>query len=101
MLKDVDPNFIKLSILKTDTIFLNCFPVTPNSHRVTEVTHAFYNGQRLIFVRTVSSTTSFVLVVLDCMSQQLGKLPKLFSCAHCACRMNGLGLTKKWLISEG
>ncbi|CAK7335435.1 unnamed protein product [Dovyalis caffra] len=49
LLKDVDPNFIKRSILKTDTIFLNCFPVTPNCHRVTEVTHAFSNGQRLIF----------------------------------------------------
>lgn len=49
LLKDVDPNFIKQFILRTDTIFLNCFPVTPNCHRVTEVTHAFSNGQRLIF----------------------------------------------------
>lgn len=77
MLKDVDPNFIKLSILKTDTIFLNCFPVTPNSHRVTEVTHAFSNGQRLIFdertrsykkmvdFRGVANTLSFH--VMDCL----------------------------------
>ncbi|KAF9689397.1 hypothetical protein SADUNF_Sadunf01G0088000 [Salix dunnii] len=49
LLKDVDPNFIKQSILRADTIFLNCFPVTPNCHRVTEVTHSFSNGQRLIF----------------------------------------------------
>ncbi|XP_020539597.1 DNA-directed RNA polymerase IV subunit 1 isoform X2 [Jatropha curcas] len=49
LLKDVDPNFIKKFVLKTDSIFLNCFPVTPNCHRVTEVTHAFSNGQRLVF----------------------------------------------------
>ncbi|XP_011014513.1 PREDICTED: DNA-directed RNA polymerase IV subunit 1-like [Populus euphratica] len=77
MLKDVDPNLIKLSILKTNTIFLNCFPVTPNSHRVTEVTHAFSNGQRLIFdertraykkmvdFRGVANTLSFH--VMDCL----------------------------------
>ncbi|KAJ8769723.1 hypothetical protein K2173_005929 [Erythroxylum novogranatense] len=49
LLKDVDPSFIERSVLKKDSLFLNCFPVTPNSHRVTEVTHAFSNGQRLIF----------------------------------------------------
>ncbi|OMP09641.1 RNA polymerase, alpha subunit [Corchorus olitorius] len=35
--------------LKKETIFLNCFPVTPNCHRVTEIMHASHNGQRLIF----------------------------------------------------
>ncbi|GKV23049.1 hypothetical protein SLEP1_g32834 [Rubroshorea leprosula] len=49
LLKDVDPEFIKKFVSRMDAIFLSCFPVTPNSHRVTEVTHAFSNGQRLIF----------------------------------------------------
>ncbi|XP_065870732.1 DNA-directed RNA polymerase IV subunit 1 [Euphorbia lathyris] len=49
LLKDVDPSFIKMFVLKTDSLFLNNFPVTPNCHRVTEITHAFSNGQRLIF----------------------------------------------------
>ncbi|WCJ19100.1 DNA-directed RNA polymerase IV subunit 1 [Euphorbia peplus] len=49
LLKDVDPNFIKTFILKTDSVFLNNFSVTPNCHRVTEITHSFSNGQRLIF----------------------------------------------------
>ncbi|XP_021290967.1 DNA-directed RNA polymerase IV subunit 1 isoform X2 [Herrania umbratica] len=49
LLKDVDPEFIKKFVLSMDSIFLNCFPVTPNSHRVTEIMHASSNGQRLIF----------------------------------------------------
>ncbi|KAL5554870.1 hypothetical protein UlMin_037106 [Ulmus minor] len=47
LLKDVDPNLILKFVPREDSLFLNCFPVTPNSHRVTEV-HAF-NGQRLMF----------------------------------------------------
>ncbi|KAG8659279.1 DNA-directed RNA polymerase IV subunit 1 [Manihot esculenta] len=49
LLKDVDANFIRKLVIKTDSIFLNCFSVTPNCHRVTEVTHAFSSGQRLSF----------------------------------------------------
>ncbi|MFQ6632810.1 hypothetical protein Gotur_012371 [Gossypium turneri] len=49
LLKDVDPEFIKKFIQNVDSIFLNCFPVTPNSLRVTEITHRSSNSQRLIF----------------------------------------------------
>ncbi|KAG6685152.1 hypothetical protein I3842_12G097800 [Carya illinoinensis] len=49
LLNDVDPKLIKKFVLRTESLFLNCFPVTPNCHRVTEVTHAFSNGQRLVF----------------------------------------------------
>ncbi|EEF51083.1 DNA-directed RNA polymerase, putative [Ricinus communis] len=49
LLENIDPNFIRKFVLKRDSIFLNCFSVTPNCHRVTEVTHAFSNGQRLVF----------------------------------------------------
>ncbi|XWS48985.1 hypothetical protein CRYUN_Cryun13aG0124700 [Craigia yunnanensis] len=49
LLKDVDPEFIKKFVLNVDSIFLNCFPVTPNSHRVTEIMHISSNAQRLIF----------------------------------------------------
>ncbi|PON67609.1 DNA-directed RNA pol I, largest subunit [Trema orientale] len=49
LLKDVDPNFIKKFVPRLDILFLNSFPVTPNRHRIAEVTHAFSNGQRLTF----------------------------------------------------
>ncbi|XP_057993467.1 DNA-directed RNA polymerase IV subunit 1 isoform X2 [Hevea brasiliensis] len=49
LLKDVDANFIRKFVKRTDSIFLNCFSVTPNCHRVTEVMHAFSSGQRLSF----------------------------------------------------
>lgn len=65
LLRGVDSNFIKKYVLKTESIFLNCFPVTPNCHRVTEITHLFSNGQRLIFVSIVSFTVPLVLVGLD------------------------------------
>lgn len=45
MLKDVDPQFIKESaIFKKNPLFLNCFLVTPNCHRVAEF------GQNVVFV---------------------------------------------------
>ncbi|KAL5751094.1 hypothetical protein ACOSP7_025697 [Xanthoceras sorbifolium] len=49
LLKDVDQGFIEKFIPKKDSIFLNCFPVTPNSHRVTEITHRSSSGKRLMF----------------------------------------------------
>ncbi|XWS61838.1 hypothetical protein CRYUN_Cryun07bG0159800 [Craigia yunnanensis] len=49
LLKDVDPEFIEKFVLNVDSIFLNRFPVTPNSHRVTEIMHTSSNAQRLIF----------------------------------------------------
>ncbi|KAK1586944.1 hypothetical protein Q3G72_007867 [Acer saccharum] len=49
LLKDVDQGFIEKFVSKKDSIFLNCFPVTPNSHRVTEITHRFSSGKRLMF----------------------------------------------------
>ncbi|KAB1217169.1 DNA-directed RNA polymerase IV subunit 1 [Morella rubra] len=49
LLNAIDPKFIKKFVLRADSLFLNSFPVTPNCHRVTEITHAFSNGQRLIF----------------------------------------------------
>ena len=50
LLKDIDPGFIKEFVSRMDSFFLNCLPVTPNNHRVTEITHALSNGQTLIFV---------------------------------------------------
>lgn len=48
LLNGVDPTFIRKFISRQDSLFLNCFPVTPNGHRVTEATHAFSHGQRLV-----------------------------------------------------
>lgn len=49
LLKDVDPSFIQEFVSRIDALFLNCFLVTPNCHRVTELVHPFSNGQKLIF----------------------------------------------------
>ncbi|XP_021754155.1 DNA-directed RNA polymerase IV subunit 1-like [Chenopodium quinoa] len=49
LLKDVDPSFIKEFVSRKDALFLNCFAVTPNCHRVTELIHPFSTGQKLIF----------------------------------------------------
>lgn len=49
LLKDVDPSFIKEFVSRVDAVFLNCFPVTPNCHRVTELVHPCSTGQKLIF----------------------------------------------------
>lgn len=62
LLNDIDPKFIKKFVLRADSLFLNSFPVTPNCHRVTEITHAFSNGQRLIFVR-IPSFTAFIVSI--------------------------------------
>lgn len=48
LLKDVDPSFIQEFVSRIDALFLNCFLVTPNCHRVTELVHPFSNGQKMI-----------------------------------------------------
>ncbi|KAI3414692.1 DNA-directed RNA polymerase [Psidium guajava] len=52
LLNGVDPTFIRKFISRKDSLFLNCFPVTPNGHRVTEVTHAFSHGRLVLDDRT-------------------------------------------------
>lgn len=101
LLKDVDANFIRKLVIKTDSIFLNCFSVTPNCHRVTEVTHAFSSGQRLSFVSIcfLQCFLDFIHVFYIC-SHRLVHLSCCLKITN-GCRMNGLGLTKNWLISEG
>ncbi|RDX61403.1 DNA-directed RNA polymerase IV subunit 1, partial [Mucuna pruriens] len=50
LLSDVDPNFIEKYVPRKNLLCLNCFPVTPNCHRVTEVPYAISNGNRLSFL---------------------------------------------------
>ncbi|KAM7258655.1 hypothetical protein ACFE04_014396 [Oxalis oulophora] len=49
LLNGIDKQFIKKYIPKVDLIFINSFPVTPNSHRVTEIMQSMSNMPRLIF----------------------------------------------------
>jgi len=65
LLKDVDPSFIKEFVSRIDALFLNCFLVTPNCHRVTELVHPFSNGQKLIFVGGFSSSLLLVLFIIS------------------------------------
>ncbi|MED6198738.1 hypothetical protein PIB30_069412 [Stylosanthes scabra] len=50
LLSDVDQDYVKKFVPQTELLGLNCFPVTPNCHRVTEVMHAFSNANRLSFL---------------------------------------------------
>ncbi|KAK2994826.1 hypothetical protein RJ640_018808 [Escallonia rubra] len=52
MLKDVDPRFLEGFLSRKNSIFLNCFPVTPNCHRVTEF------GHNVMFVRREKPSTT-------------------------------------------
>ena len=57
MLKEVDPKIVKEFVKdKKDLIFMNNFPVTPNSHRVNE-----FGGK----VRFVSKSVIFVNKILE------------------------------------
>ncbi|XP_024175179.1 DNA-directed RNA polymerase IV subunit 1 isoform X1 [Rosa chinensis] len=49
LLNDVDPDFITKFVPTTSSLSLDCFLVTPNCHRVTEVMYSFNNGQSLMF----------------------------------------------------
>ncbi|XP_050227875.1 DNA-directed RNA polymerase IV subunit 1 [Mercurialis annua] len=77
LLKGIDPDFVKKFALNPDSIYLNSFSVLPNCHRVTEITHAFSNGQRLNFddrtkaykklVDFRGTTRDLSFRVLDCL----------------------------------
>lgn len=63
-MQDVDEEVITKFISRADLLFLSHFPVTPNNHRVTEIAHAFSNGQRLIFVKLLFSFTALSQLIL-------------------------------------
>ncbi|PKI53122.1 DNA-directed RNA polymerase IV subunit 1 isoform X2 [Punica granatum] len=49
LLTGVDLKFIQKLIPDIESLFLNCFPITPNCHRVTEVCHAFTYRHKVAF----------------------------------------------------
>ncbi|OVA16149.1 RNA polymerase [Macleaya cordata] len=49
LLKDVDLEFIRKFVLRPESLFLTCIPVTPNCNRVVETMHMASNGQKLSF----------------------------------------------------
>ncbi|XP_015964342.1 DNA-directed RNA polymerase IV subunit 1 isoform X1 [Arachis duranensis] len=77
LLSDVDQDFVQKFVPQTELLGLNCFPVTPNCHRVTEVMHAFSNANRLSFdnrtrackklVDFRGTATELISRVLDCL----------------------------------
>ncbi|KAG5043133.1 hypothetical protein JHK87_007048 [Glycine soja] len=44
LLNGADPDFIEKYIGRKNLLYLNCFPVTPNCHPVTEVPYAISSG---------------------------------------------------------
>ncbi|GAB4834331.1 hypothetical protein Ancab_032585 [Ancistrocladus abbreviatus] len=86
LLKDVDPKLIKEFVSRKDALFLNCFPVTPNCHRVTEFMHPIANGQKLVFderTRALRKLVDFrgtandlASCVLDCLKLSKLRLEK-------------------------
>ncbi|KAM3749151.1 hypothetical protein ACB098_05G160900 [Castanea mollissima] len=75
LLKSVDLKFIKKFVLRTDSLFLNCFPVTPNYHRVCEITHTlpqqlFFDDRTRAYKKLVGFTGTANELgsrVLDCL----------------------------------
>ncbi|KAL9258096.1 DNA-directed RNA polymerase IV subunit 1-like protein [Drosera capensis] len=49
LLKDIDLKLIREFVPRADALFLSCFPMTPNCHRVQEFVHPLSNGQKLVF----------------------------------------------------
>ncbi|XP_020572389.1 DNA-directed RNA polymerase IV subunit 1 isoform X2 [Phalaenopsis equestris] len=49
LLKQLDRDFINQFVSRRELLFLSCLPVTPNSHRIVEVTHALTDGSRISF----------------------------------------------------
>ncbi|XP_028548583.1 DNA-directed RNA polymerase IV subunit 1 [Dendrobium catenatum] len=49
LLKQLDLDFINQFVSRRELLFLSCLPVTPNSHRIVETTHAFSDGSRISF----------------------------------------------------
>ncbi|KAK6947711.1 RNA polymerase Rpb1, domain 3 [Dillenia turbinata] len=50
LLRDIPLAFVEQFVSRGDSLFLNCFLVTPNSHRVFEVFHGFTNEPKLMFL---------------------------------------------------
>ncbi|PSR91523.1 DNA-directed RNA polymerase IV subunit like [Actinidia chinensis var. chinensis] len=69
MLKDVDPKFLNECVVKKHSLFLNCFLVTPNCHRVSEFRqHVVFDGRTRAFKKLVSfrgTANELSLRVLD------------------------------------
>ncbi|GAB2274023.1 hypothetical protein Dimus_008792 [Dionaea muscipula] len=86
LLKDIDLKLIKEFIPRADSLFLSCFPMTPNCHRVTEFVHPLSNGQKLVFddrTRAFKKLVDFrgtandlACRVLDCLKLSKLKLEK-------------------------
>ncbi|KAK9276983.1 hypothetical protein L1049_006522 [Liquidambar formosana] len=104
LLNDVDPRFIKEFVSRTHSLFLNCFLVTPNCHRVAEIAHAFSNGQQLIFGERTRGFRKLVDFrgtanelgsrVLDCLKMSKMSSEKSLS-KDSASRMSGS--SSKWV----
>lgn len=101
MLNGADPDFIEKYIGRKNLLYLNCFPVTPNCHRVTEVPYAISSGSRLSFV----SIFLFCLVVLNtiifinCHMMSIYIFLIWYFIWLNIYRMTGLDLVRNWLIS--
>lgn len=109
LLKDIDPGFIKEFVSRMDSFFLNCLPVTPNNHRVTEITHALSNGQTLIFdqhsraykklVDFRGTANELSCRVLDCLKTSKLRSEKSTS-KDSASKMSGLKWIKEVLLGK-
>ncbi|PSS09783.1 DNA-directed RNA polymerase IV subunit like [Actinidia chinensis var. chinensis] len=69
MLKDVDPKCLNECVVKKHSLFLNCFLVTPNCHRVSEFRqHVVFDGRTRAFKKLVcfrGTANELSLRVLD------------------------------------
>ncbi|PKA53981.1 DNA-directed RNA polymerase D subunit 1 [Apostasia shenzhenica] len=57
ILKQLDRDFINQYVSRRELLFLSTLPVTPNSHRIMETTHAMADGSRISFLKSHSTST--------------------------------------------
>ncbi|KAA8522336.1 hypothetical protein F0562_013303 [Nyssa sinensis] len=103
MLKDVDPRFLKEFVARKNTLFLNCFPVTPNCHRVTEFgLHMIFDERTRAYKKLVDfrgTANELSSRVLDCLKISKMRSEKL-STKDSASRMSGLKYIKEILLGK-
>ncbi|XP_052209737.1 DNA-directed RNA polymerase IV subunit 1 isoform X2 [Diospyros lotus] len=103
MLKDVDPGFLKESFLRNNPLVLNCFLVTPNCHRVTELGgHVVFDERTRAFKKLVGfrgTPNELSSLVLDCLKKSRMHTEKS-SPQDSASSMSGLKHVKELLLGK-
>ncbi|CAK9173084.1 unnamed protein product [Ilex paraguariensis] len=103
MLKDVDPRFLERLLKRKNSIFLNCFLVTPNCHRVTELRqHMIFDERTRAYRKLIGfrgTANELSTRVLDCL--KISKIHAEKSPAKdSSSKMSGMKFVKELLLGK-